>query len=103
MFRFRNPTGTVVSALKMVEGVTAAGMPPAPVGVAAGTVIRQGGDYFGRTVNLASRIADHAHDGQVLVSERVVETASVPGVQFEDLGLTPLQGLPQPIPLFEAR
>jgi class 3 adenylate cyclase len=60
MLRFRDPSGAVVSALDMVEDVPAAGLPPAHVGVAAGPVIRQGGDYFGRTVNLASRIADHA-------------------------------------------
>jgi adenylate cyclase len=96
MFRFRDPSGAVVSALDMVEDVPAAGLPPAHVGVAAGPVIRQGGDYFGRTVNLASRIADHAHVGQVLVSEPVVEMTSVPGVRFDGLGPTELPEQPDP-------
>ena len=103
MFRFRDPAGAVVSALDMVEDVPAAGLPPAHVGVAAGPVIRQGGDYFGRTVNLASRIADHARGGQVLVSEPVVAMTSVPGVRFDGLGPTELPGLTSPIHLFEAR
>jgi adenylate cyclase len=103
MFRFRDPSGAVVSALDMVQDVPAAGLPPAHVGVAAGPVIRQGGDYFGRTVNLASRIADHARGGQVLVSEPVVAMTSVPGVRFDGLGTIELPGLTRPIRLFEAR
>jgi adenylate cyclase len=103
MFRFRDPSGAVVSALEMVEEVPAAGLPPAHVGVAAGPVIRQGGDYFGRAVNLASRIADHARGGQVLVSEPVVAMTSVAGVRFDGLGAIELPGLRSPIRLFEAR
>jgi adenylate cyclase len=103
MFRFRDPSGAVVSALDMVEEVPAAGLPPAHVGVAAGPVIRQGGDYFGRTVNLASRIADHARGGQVLVSEPVVAMTSVAGVRFDGMGAIELPGLTSPIRLFEAR
>jgi adenylate cyclase len=102
MFRFRDPSGAVVSALDLVEEVPAAGLPPAHVGVAAGPVIRQGGDYFGRTVNLASRIADHARGGQVLVSEPVVEMTSVPGVRFDGMGAIELTGLTSPINLFQA-
>ena len=103
MFRFRDPSGAVVSALDMVEDVPAAGLPPAHVGVAAGPVIRQGGDYFGRTVNLASRIADHARGGQVLVSEPVVAMTSVAGVRFDGMGAIALPGLRSPVNLFEAR
>ena len=103
MFRFRDPSGAVVSALDMVEEVPAAGLPPAHVGVAAGPVIRQGGDFFGRTVNLASRIADHAGGGQVLVSEPVAVTTSVPGVRFDGMGAIELPGMRRPIQLFEAR
>jgi adenylate cyclase len=103
MFRFRDPAGAVVSALDMVEDVPASGLPPAHVGVAAGPVIRQGGDYFGRTVNLASRIADHARGGQVLVSEPVVAMTSVAGVRFDGMGAIALPGLRSPVNLFEAR
>ena len=57
MSYFREPAGAVLAALRMVEELPAAGLPPAHVGVAAGPVVAQGGDYFGRTVNLAARIA----------------------------------------------
>ena len=103
MFRFRDPSAAVASSLEMVEEIPAAGLPPAHVGVAAGPVIRQGGDYYGRTVNLASRISDRAASGQVLVSEPVVELASVPGVTFVGIGAIELQGLKAPVDLFEAR
>src|SRR5918994_2112555 len=68
MVHYREPAGAVRSALQLVEEVPEAGLPPAYVGVAAGPVVVQGGDYFGRTVNLAARIAAHATAGQVLVS-----------------------------------
>jgi len=67
MFHFRDPAYAVASALEMVEEVPKAGLPPAHVGVAAGPVVAHGGDYFGRTVNLASRIARRAGAGQILV------------------------------------
>jgi adenylate cyclase len=103
MFRFRDPGGAVVSSLDMVEEIPAAGLPPAHVGVAAGPVIRQGGDYYGRTVNLASRISDRAESGQVLVSEPVAEMASVRSVTFVAIGPVELKGLTGPVDLFEAR
>ena len=103
MFRFRDPGAAVVSCLDMVEEIPAAGLPPAHAGVAAGPVIRQGGDYYGRTVNLASRISDRAAGGQVLVSEPVVEMASIRGVTFVPIGPVDLKGLRGPVDLFEAR
>lgn len=103
MFRFRDPAGAVASALELTRDVPAAGLPPTHVGVAAGPVIQQGGDYYGRTVNLASRISDRAAAGQVLVNELVVETTSIPDVRFDSIGAVELNGMSRPIELFEAR
>jgi adenylate cyclase len=58
MFYFENPGEGVLAALDMVEGVATHALPPAHVGIHAGPVVFQEGDYFGRTVNLAARIAD---------------------------------------------
>jgi len=73
MVHYREPAGAVGSALELVARLPSAGLPPAHVGVAAGPVVAQGGDYFGRTVNLAARIAAHAGAGQVLVSQSVAD------------------------------
>jgi adenylate cyclase len=100
---FREPGGAVLAALRLVEEVPRAGLPPAHVGVAAGPVVVQGGDYFGRTVNLAARIAARAGAGQVLVSESVARSASPPGVTFVDRGELALKGIARPVRLLEAR
>jgi adenylate cyclase len=103
MFHFRDPASAVRSALRMVEEVPQAGLPPAHVGVAAGPVVAYGGDYFGRTVNMASRIAARAAGGQVLVGESIAESVSPDGVTFVALGEIELKGIARPVRLFEAQ
>jgi class 3 adenylate cyclase len=103
MVHFRDPAGAVLAALQMVEQLPEAGLPAAHVGVAAGPVVVQGGDYFGRTVNLAARIAAYASAGRVLVGERVAESAPPQGVRFVELGKLPLKGIAHPVRLLEAR
>jgi adenylate cyclase len=103
MVYYREPAGAVRSALELVEEVPEAGLPPAHVGVAAGPVVIQGGDYFGRTVNLAARIASRAGPGQVLVSDRVAESAPPEGVALVELGELRLKGFARPLRLLEAR
>jgi adenylate cyclase len=102
MVHFRDPAGAVLAALRLVRQLPEAGLPPAHVGVAAGPVVAQGGDYFGRTVNLAARIAARAGAGQVLVSQSVVEAASPEGVAFVDVGEVRLKGFTGPTRLLEA-
>jgi adenylate cyclase len=103
MFYFAEPGPGVVAALEMVEGVADAGLPPAHVGLHAGPVIFQQGDYFGQTVNLASRIADYARPGEVLVTEEVVEASTVDGVRYTDIGPVELKGVPEAVNLHSAR
>jgi adenylate cyclase len=102
MLHFREPAGAVEGALAMVGQVPEAGLPPAHVGVAAGPVVVQGGDYFGRTVNLASRVAARATAGQVLVTAAVAAAAAGDGVRFTELGDLELKGFSAPVRVLEA-
>ena len=102
MFHFRDPGPGVLAALEMVEGAVEAELPPAHVGLHAGPVLFQEGDYFGRTVNIASRIADYARRGEVLVTDDVVAASDVHGVEFESIGPVDLKGLTEAIPLHVA-
>jgi adenylate cyclase len=102
MLHFREPAGAVAAALAMVRRVPEAGL-PAHVGVAAGPVVVQGGDYFGRTVNLAARVAARARAGQVLVTAAVAEAPAPDGVTYSDLGELRLKGFSAPVRVLEAR
>jgi adenylate cyclase len=94
MFYFREPGAAVLAALEMAEVVGSHGLPPAHVGIHAGPVVFQDGDYFGRTVNLAARIADYARPGEVLVSQEVVDSADRGPVAFTEIGPVELKGVP---------
>jgi adenylate cyclase len=93
MLYFPNPGPGVVAALEMAAGVAEAGLPPAHVGVHAGPVIFQEGDYYGQTVNVASRIAEYARPGEVLVSQEVVDASAGTEVAFREIGPVELKGV----------
>jgi class 3 adenylate cyclase len=103
MFYFPNPGDGVLAALDMVEGVAAEALPPARVGIHAGPVVFQEGDYFGRTVNIASRIAEYARPGEVLVSQEVVDASELDGVGVTPIGPIELKGVSQPLTLHSVR
>jgi adenylate cyclase len=102
MFHFPDPGQAVLSALDIIEELDRSGMPPARVGINAGPVVFRDGDYFGRTVNLASKITEYARPREVLVSEEVVRETE-DGVRFDPIGNIALKGLLEPVPLFRAR
>src|SRR3989441_6160053 len=83
MFHFGDPGPGVRAALEMVDGLAAAGVPPAHVGLHTGPVLFQEGDYFGQTVNLSARIADYARPGEVLASRAVADASREEGIAFE--------------------
>ncbi|MFL5769143.1 MAG: adenylate/guanylate cyclase domain-containing protein [Chloroflexota bacterium] len=102
MLHFPNPGRGVVAALDMIDAIVGAGLPPAHVGLHAGSVIFQEGDYYGQTVNLASRIADYAEAGEVIVSRSVVDAAEGSAVEFREVGPVELKGLTGPMDLYAA-
>jgi adenylate cyclase len=93
----------VLAALEMVAVVGSHGLPPAHVGIHVGPVIFQEGDYFGRTVNLAARIAEYARPGEVLVSQEVVDAADGGPVTFTEIGPVELKGVSGLLHLYTAR
>ena len=93
MIHFPSPGLGVLAALEMVAGVVEAGMPPAHVGLHAGPIIFQEGDYYGQTVNLAARIAEHARPGEVLVTQEVVDASGGAEVAFREIGPVELKGV----------
>jgi adenylate cyclase len=50
-------------------------------------------NYFGRTVNVAARIAEYARPGEVLVTDQVLDAADGTPVTFDDIGLVELKGV----------
>jgi adenylate cyclase len=103
MFYFREPGDAVLAAVEMVEAVGRHDLPPAHVGIHAGPVVFQEGDYFGRTVNIAARIAEYARPGEVLVSQEVVDAAEGGTVMFTEIGPVELKGVSGPLRLHTAR
>jgi adenylate cyclase len=103
MFHFKEPAAAVLAGLDMVEAGPRAGLPPMHIGIHTGPVIFQEGDVYGRTVNLASRIASHAAAGQVLASDETARRASGAGVRFERIGPIRLKGVARPVELHLAR
>jgi adenylate cyclase len=103
MSSFRDPVDAVVATIEVGRRTGEVGLPPAHAGVAAGPVIFQDGDYYGRTVNLASRLAGVAQPGQTLVDTEVVRLAGERDeISFQSVGEMSLRGMASPLEVFEA-
>jgi class 3 adenylate cyclase len=102
MLHFREPGEAVAAALDLVDATPMAGLPPSRVGITSGPVVFRDGDYFGRAVNMASRITDYARPSEVLLSEAVAELGAPAGTAFEELGVVELKGIGDPVRLFRA-
>ena len=101
-FHFRDPGDAVRASLEIVDTVGPRGLPPAHVGVNAGPMIYDEGDYFGRTVNIAARIAAQASANRVFVGEDLVRGVEPEGFQVREVGQFDLKGIALPVTLYEA-
>ena len=76
--------------------------PQLRAGMAIGPALSRAGDWFGRPVNLASRITAIARPGSVL-AERVVHDSAPDAYRWSYAGQRRLRGVRDPVALFRAR
>ena len=100
MLHFVDPGDAIHGAHELIGEARAAGLPPARAGIDAGTLVLRDGDYFGRTVNVAARIADYARPGELLISDA---TAAAIGdadrARLRPIGPVSLKGVSDPVDL----
>jgi adenylate cyclase len=92
------------ASLALVDAADAEGadFPQLRVGIARGTALSRAGDWFGRPVNMASRITAVARPGSVLTS-RDVRDAARDAYRWSSAGERRLKGIREPVALFRAR
>jgi adenylate cyclase len=73
------------------------------IGLHYGVALYRDGDYYGREVNTASRVAARSAGGEVLVTRPIVEAASAPHLQFERIGEVRLKGFRESTEIFLAQ
>jgi adenylate cyclase len=77
--------------------------PEPRIGLHWGTTLYRDGDYFGREVNLASRVVARARGGEVLVTDSVVEAVRGSShLSFDEIGQVKLKGFDAPRQLCRA-
>jgi adenylate cyclase len=99
MIRCEDPAAAVRLALRLVEDVEADPvLPPVRVGIHSGTAVAHEGDWFGRAVNVASRLCSVAAGGEVLVSESTLARArELPSVAVGERRLHWLKNVTEPV------
>lgn len=76
-------------------------LPLTRAGLNHGPVLRRENDYFGATVNIASRLADLAAPGQLLATRPVADVAAAQGIVVRDLGEVALRSVAVPVAHFD--
>jgi adenylate cyclase len=95
----------VEATLALVEAADVEGedFPQLRAGVASGAALARAGDWYGRPVNLASRITGRARPGSVLVTAEVRDAARDDALIYSFAGEKRLKGVREPVPLFRVR
>ncbi len=98
------PEPLLEAALDLIDAADAEGedFPQLRAGAAVGLALPRAGDWFGRPVNLASRITSIARPGSVL-AEREVRESALDAYGWSYAGERRLRGIREPVPLFRAR
>ncbi len=98
---FDGPARAIQCALAIVSTVRALGL-EVRAGIHTGEVDLVKNDIRGIAVHIASRVADLANGGEVVVSRTVKDLVAGSGISFQDYGTHELKGVPEQWMLFRA-
>jgi adenylate cyclase len=97
------PAQLVEAALRLIEASDGVeGFPAIRAGVAYGPAVNRWGDWYGSTVNVASRLTDRARPASVLATEGVRDAVGS-GFEWSFAGDKKLKGLSAPLKTYRAR
>ena len=98
------PEPLIAAALDLLAAADAEGedFPQLRAGAATGEAVPRAGDWFGRPVNLASRITGIARPGSLL-AERETREAVGESIRWSFAGERRVRGVRSPVQLFRAR
>jgi adenylate cyclase len=104
MLTSTEPEPLLNAGLSLLDAVDAAeeDFPQLRVGAAIGPALSRAGDWFGRPVNLASRITQIARPGSLL-AEREVRESAPDAYRWSYAGERRIRGVSDAVPLFRAR
>jgi adenylate cyclase len=104
MFVSSEPEPMLRASLELIDAAEAEGdeFPWLRAGLACGPVLPQSGDYYGRPVNLASRVTGVARPGSVVVDAALREAVGE-GFAYTYIGERRLKGIDSRVKLFRAR
>ena len=104
MLASTEPEPLIAATLTLLEAADAEGeeFPQLRAGAALGAALPRAGDWFGRPVNLASRITAVARPGSLLVDPALHEAAE-DAYSWSFAGERRLKGINSRVPLFRAR
>jgi adenylate cyclase len=99
MLRCRDPEAAINLGLRLVDDVARQpGFPPVRVGIHTGPAISSEGDWYGRTVNVASRLCSVAPGGEVMVSEATrAATGEAAAIDYGERELHWLRNVSEPV------
>ena len=99
MLRCRQPASAIRFGLELTRRVESDdGLPPVRVGIHSGPAVLRDGDWYGRAVNVASRLCTVAAGGEVLVSEATLDCApQLRAIEVGDRRLHWLKNVTEPV------
>ena len=103
MIHVAEPSDAVRLGVRITKDLAAHGRPPVRVGMHSGPAVPRDGDWYGGTVNLASRVAEAARPGEVLITDGTQrEVGDRRGFELIERGSRYFKNIPEPVAVYRA-